>query len=203
MITATQIQSQALQPHPAALHLAVQPTTGASYWVDVNRLLARLKDRAEPVRQQILRQLDELLPLKSGSHSEVCEYLVYYHQLLALFPDGSSSGLQQSGQLVGLTGSREKPTSLLLKAGDLHIELELDSNDCNAGRQALQNLQIEARVDEGECQPYTALPAIDTLLDSTLTLADALSPRLHRRCSERSFRTPGGDDYLTQNRQLV
>lgn len=203
MTTATQIRSQALQPHPAALHTAVQPATGASYWVDVQRLLARLQDRTEPARQQILRQLDELLPLKAGSHSEVCEYLVYYHQLLALFPDGSSSGLRQSGQLVGLTGSREKPTSLLLKAGDLHIELELDSNGCNTGRQALQNLQIEARVDEGECQPHTALPAVDALLDDALTLADALSPRLHRPRSDRSFRTPGGDDYLTQNRQLV
>lgn len=203
MTTATQIQSQAQQPHPAALHTAVQPANGASYWVDMNRLLGRLEEREAPARQAILQQLDALCPLKSGSHGEVCEYLVYYHQLLALFADGSSSGLQQSGQLVALTGSREKPSSLLLKAGDLHIELEVDSSGCENGARALQNLQIEARVDEGDCQPHTALAAIDTLLDSTLTLADALSPRLHRPRSDRSFRTPGGEDYLTQNRQLV
>lgn len=203
MTTATQIRNQALQPHPAALHTAVQPARGDSYWVDMNRLLARQDNQSTQMRQAILRELDELFPLKSGSHSQVCEYLVYYHQLLALFPDGSSSGLRQAGQLIGLTGSREKPSSLLLKAGECHIELELDGSGCGAGRPTLRNLQIEAHVDEDSCLPQTALPGINRLLGSSLTLADALSPRLHRRCSDRSFRTPAGHDYLTQNRQLV
>lgn len=203
MTTATRIESHAPQPHPTALHAAVQPGAGTSYWVDMNRLLARLGDREGTLRREILEQLDELLPLKTGSHAEVCEYLVYYHQLLALFPDGSSSGLRQSGQLVALTGSREKPTSLLLRAGDQHIELELDSTGCDDTGRALRNLQVEAHVDEDHCAPHTALPGINALLDSSLTLADALAPRLHRQRSDRSFRTPDGEDYLTQNRQLV
>ena len=48
----------------------------------------------------------------------------------------------------------------------------------------------------------TSWQNVEKAIDN-LKAADALSPRLHRPRSDRSFRAPGGDDYLTQNRQLV
>ena len=75
--------------------------------------------------------LDKVFPLATGSHKDVCSYVVYYQHLLAFFADGSNSGLQNPAQFVALAGSREKPQSLLLNDNGRHVELTI----CRSGAQ--------------------------------------------------------------------
>ncbi len=75
--------------------------------------------------------LDNTFPLSKGTHHDVSNYLVYYHHLLAIFKDGSSSGLKTSGQFVALAGSKNEPTSILLKNNGLHVEIRIDRSGSN------------------------------------------------------------------------
>jgi len=75
--------------------------------------------------------LDNNFPLKTGSHHDVTNYLVYYHHLLVMFKDGSTSGLQDSSQFVALSGSKNEPTSIVLKNNGLHIEIRIDRTGSN------------------------------------------------------------------------
>ena len=70
--------------------------------------------------------LDGHFPLNEGSHHDVSSYLVYYQHLLAFFPDGSKSGLQQACQFVAFDGSKNEPSYLLFKNNGLHVGLQID-----------------------------------------------------------------------------
>lgn len=90
--------------------------------------------------------LDEIFPLKNGSHHDVASYMVYYQHLLAVFNDGSSSGLANPCQFVGLSGHKSEPTALLLKNNGLHIEIQINRKGLR-GRTDLagiNDIQIEA-----------------------------------------------------------
>ena len=90
--------------------------------------------------------LDQVFPLSNGSHHNVTSYLVYYHHLLALFPDGSTTGLKNSQQFVALTGSKNEPTSILLSNNGLHIEIQIDRNGTNGALDfaGIQDIKVEA-----------------------------------------------------------
>ncbi len=95
--------------------------------------------------------LDKVFPLATGSHKDVCSYVVYYHHLLAFFADGSNSGLENPAQFVALAGSRDKPQSLLLSDNGRHVALTI----CRSGTQGckdhagIDDVQIELNDDQG------------------------------------------------------
>lgn len=72
--------------------------------------------------------LDRVFPLENGSHKDVSSYVIYYKHLLAFFPDGSKSGLQQPKQFVALSGHKSEPTSIVLKNDGFHVELIFNKN---------------------------------------------------------------------------
>ncbi len=90
--------------------------------------------------------LDQNFPLAKGSHHNVTSYLVYYHHLLAMFPDGSTAGLKNSHQLVALSGSKNEPTSIVLANNGLHVEIQIDRKGSNGAKDfaGVQDIQIEA-----------------------------------------------------------
>ncbi len=67
--------------------------------------------------------LDKTFPLAQGSHQNVRSYVVYYQHLLAFMADGSQTGLADPTQFVALSGSRQKPQSILLRGAGRHVEL--------------------------------------------------------------------------------
>ncbi|WP_261836338.1 malate synthase G [Vibrio ishigakensis] len=67
--------------------------------------------------------LDEIFPLDEGSHHDVESYTVYFENLLAYFPDGSSTGLKNPCQYVACSDPEREPTSIVLKHNGLHVEL--------------------------------------------------------------------------------
>jgi malate synthase len=90
--------------------------------------------------------LDQTFPLSNGSHKDVTSYMVYYKHLLAIFPDGSSCGLEKSSQFVALSGHKSEPTSLVLLNNGLHIIIEIDRQGPNGVRDlaGIDDIQVEA-----------------------------------------------------------
>ena len=163
--------------------------------------------------------LDQCFPLKSGSHQSVTSYLVYYGHLLAIFADGSSSGLQDPHQFAAFDGSKENPESILLRNHGLHVELRFNrSGAIGSGDPAhIDDIQIEAALTTiMDCEDsVAAVDAEDKIeiyrnwLGLTLgtlearfeksgqTLRRALNP-------DRTLRTPDGDrKYPLRGRSLM
>lgn len=69
--------------------------------------------------------LNQHFALQNGSHEDVKQYVVYFCHLMAFFADGSHCGLEQPKQFVALSGHKEAPESIVLKEGNVHIELVL------------------------------------------------------------------------------
>jgi len=90
--------------------------------------------------------LDKAFPLAKGTHHNVSSYLVYYQHLLALFPDGSTSGLKKPCQFAALSGSKNEPTSILLVNNGLHVEIQIDRNGSNGATDfaGVQDVLVES-----------------------------------------------------------
>ena len=73
------------------------------------------------------RFLDEVVPLKFGSHNDVRGYGVADGQLVAHLLDGIT-GLTDSNAFVGHIGAAAEPSSVFVRHHGLHIELVLDAN---------------------------------------------------------------------------
>jgi len=81
-----------------------------------------------PVRgQQVIRYardfLDQAVPLAIGSHSYAVRYRVVSGKLIVVMGDGSETELGWRECFVGYRGDPERPSSVLLKNNNLHIEL--------------------------------------------------------------------------------
>ena len=99
--------------------------------------------------------LDKTFPLARGSHKDVASYVVYYQQLLAFFADGSTSGLADPSQFIGLTGHREAPEALLLQNQGRHVELILNKGGEQGGRDPAGIDDIQLQTTEPNCSWFS------------------------------------------------
>ena len=81
-----------------------------------------------PVRgQQVIRYvrefIDQAVPLAVGSHSYAVRYKVVSGKLVVVMGDGSQTELGWRECFVGYTGDPDKPSSVLFRHNNLHIEL--------------------------------------------------------------------------------
>lgn len=79
--------------------------------------------------------LDQQFPLRSGTHGEVCCYLVYFDHLMAIKTDGTTTSLVTPSQFQDSDGSLDGPNAITLSDGTTHVEIRL----CN-GQKANQEL---------------------------------------------------------------
>ena len=84
--------------------------------------------------------LDEVVPLSSVSYSEVTGFSVENGVLKVSTSDQSSDALKDHEQLVGYSGDSDNPSSILLKNNNLHIEIQIDSED-SVGRDDPANIK--------------------------------------------------------------
>ena len=84
--------------------------------------------------------LDESVPLSSVSYSEVTGFSVENGVLKVSTSDQSSDALKDNEQLVGYSGDSDNPSSILLKNNNLHIEIQIDSED-SVGRDDPANIK--------------------------------------------------------------
>ena len=73
--------------------------------------------------------LDETVALSSGSYAEVTGFKVSDNNLNITLTDQSTVGLEDEGQFVGYLGDPDNPSGILLKNNNLHIDIQIDSQD--------------------------------------------------------------------------
>ena len=73
--------------------------------------------------------LDESVPLSSGKYADVTGFKINNGSLEISTSDQSSTELKDESQFIGFTGDSDNPSSILLKNNNLHIEIEIDSED--------------------------------------------------------------------------
>lgn len=107
----------------------------ALYGTDVipDEGLAARQSGFNPVRaQQVVAFarafLDRSVPLASGSHEGTARYWVEEGQLRVSLADGSTTGLANPQQWLGLQGEASAPSALLLINNGLHIEIHIDGS---------------------------------------------------------------------------
>ena len=71
--------------------------------------------------------LDEVLPLRAGTHAAATRYLVVDGRLVVEQSDGGTAELADSEQFFGFTGTADAPASVVLVHHGLGLELVLDA----------------------------------------------------------------------------
>ena len=70
--------------------------------------------------------LDQIAPLKSGSHRDAALYVVAHGALVVTLKDGSETGLQDVAKFKGHKGAAAAPGAILLGNNGLHVEIRFD-----------------------------------------------------------------------------
>ena len=112
---------------------------------EIDLIEAHQKQCQHVLADYAINFLDKVFPLTTGSHKDVSSYVVYYHHLLAFFPDGTQAGLASTKQFVGLCGHKEQPEALLLKAEEQYVEITFNRKGRigNANPANIEDIQIE------------------------------------------------------------
>lgn len=82
--------------------------------------------RGEQVIRYARDLLDELFPLHQGSHHEARQYQVMDNGLAVRLQCGELTTLADQEKFCGFQGAADKPSTILLKNNDLHIEIQID-----------------------------------------------------------------------------
>lgn len=162
--------------------------------------------------------LDKHFALESGSHSDVKNYVVYYHHLLAFLKDGSQSGLANSSQFVALCGHKCAPDSIVLKqpSTTLHTEILFDRKGMRGANDTagIQDILVETndaivvdfnavQIDgESKIQAYRNLQSFlrGDLQTFTTVKGQQTTCRMN---NDITFTDLNGDDYYIANKPSI
>ena len=84
--------------------------------------------------------LDKILPFKEGSFNQVISFNIAEENLQITLKNNKTTTLQDSSALIGFTGTKANPNSLLFKHHSLHIELQIDAEHI-IGKENLANIK--------------------------------------------------------------
>jgi malate synthase len=93
-------------------------------------------ERGNAVIAWVREFLDDVVPLRNGSHRDVVSYTVAEGALAATLQSGVVTGLAEPDGFAGFTGAPASPGSILLRHHQLHLELVIDPSH-QVGRQDL------------------------------------------------------------------
>lgn len=162
--------------------------------------------------------LDQNFPLEQGSHKDVSAYCVYFHHLLACFPDGTQIGLEKPCQFVASSNPDVEPTSIVLKNNGLHIEMIINRQG-KIGKTDLagiDDIQIESALTSimDFEDSVAAVDAEDKILGYqnwfglitgrlTANLNQGNHTQIRRLNCDKNFTHKNGDDYNLHGRSLL
>ena len=97
------------------------------------------------------RILNELVPLRGASHADVVEYRVEipmrYAECFAILADGRKVEFADPRRFLGWS-SHDARRSLLFRANDLTLEVEVDSLAAKRERSTVRSINLQAAVRE-------------------------------------------------------
>ncbi|MDJ0805866.1 MAG: malate synthase G [Gammaproteobacteria bacterium] len=174
--------------------------------------------RAERAIAYAMAFLDEVVPLKDISHTQVTAYCICRGQLIVTLPKGGEARLLKPEQFVGYQGPEDQPSTVLLRNHGLHIELRIDpQHDLSQFHSAgIMDVQLEAALTTiQDCEDsVAAVDAEDKVqvyrnwlglmkgdLSATITKGDKTFTRgLH---ADRSYTAADGGSYVLPGRSLL
>ena len=83
--------------------------------------------RADKVIEYVRKFLDEIAPINDLNWNKVSEIKIQNREL-ALTDGKAEKNLKNKNQFIGFTGQVDKPSSILIKNNNLHIEIVIDPN---------------------------------------------------------------------------
>ena len=84
--------------------------------------------RGKKVIAYARKLLDEVAPLRKGSHKDSVAYSVKNGKLAVALKDGSNTSLATPAQFQGFQGMAKAPSSVLLEHNGLHLDILIDHN---------------------------------------------------------------------------
>lgn len=90
--------------------------------------------------------LDETFPLETGSHADVTSYAIKDGKLVAKVGDDETT--LKENKLVGLNGSADSPTEIILKNNGLHVIIQIDREHLigKSDKAGVKDIVLEAAV---------------------------------------------------------
>ncbi|WP_210396305.1 malate synthase G [Motiliproteus sediminis] len=162
--------------------------------------------------------LDQAAPLAAGSHKNSAGYAIIDGRLLVTLNDGGTSELADNTQLAGYQGDASKPSALLLKHHNLHLEVQFDASH-PIGKDDPANIKdvlVEAALTtimdcedsvaavdaEDKAQAYGNWLGLmkgdlqETLVKNGNSITRALNP-------DREYTTPDGGELTLKGRSML
>ena len=162
--------------------------------------------------------LDDVVPLKIGSHADVTGYAVTDGQLAAALLDGRVSRLASPTQFAGYSGDASEPRSILLKNHNLYMSILIDAHD-SVGKDDPANvadLMIESAITTIiDCEDsVAAVDAVDKVLsyrnwlglmkgDLTETVTKGRHSFVRRLNADQKYTGPDGSRITLPGRSLM
>ncbi len=116
------------------------------------------EERAYRVIKYVRKFLDEIAPLDQLSWNEVSEIKIKDKDLIFLNEE-EEKFLKNKDQFIAFNGEKEKPTSILIKNNNLHIEISMDPN------------HMVGKLDKASISDIVVESAISTIIDNEDSVA--------------------------------
>ena len=114
--------------------------------------------RADKVIEYVRKFLDEIAPINDLNWNEVSEIKIQNRELV--LTDGKDKkNLKSKNQFIGFTGQTDKPSSILLKNNNLHIEIVINPN------------HTVGKYDKASISDIIVESAISTIIDNEDSVA--------------------------------
>ena len=174
--------------------------------------------RGEKVVEFAKKFLDDIVPLKKGSHFDVVSYTIVNNDLVMKLKNEEMTVLKENEKFLGYQGTLENPTTILLKNHNLHLEIQLDKTSL-VGKNDLagvKDLVLESAVSTiMDCEDSVA--AVDAqdkvevyenwlglmlgkLEDSFIKNGKVVQRKLN---DDRVYKTTNGEDLTLHGRSLL
>lgn len=162
--------------------------------------------------------LDQSVPLKNKSHSDVIAYKISDRQLFAVLSSNVEVTLSDPSQFIGYLGDALDPCSILLKNNNLHIEIKLNSQGHIGATDpaSIEDIVLEAALTTiMDCEDsVAAVDAVDKAkaysnwlglirgdLEETIKRGD--SEFIRKMQSDRIFKGADGSQITLHGRSLM
>ncbi len=116
------------------------------------------EERAYRVIKYVRKFLDEIAPLDQLGWNEVSEIKIKDKDLIFLNEE-EEKFLKNKDQFIAFNGEKEKPTSILIKNNNLHIEISMDPN------------HMVGKLDKASISDIVVESAISTIIDNEDSVA--------------------------------
>jgi malate synthase len=105
------------------------------------------EERGKKVIEYVRKFLDEVVPLNNGSWSEITEIKIKNEDIICSNND-TEKYLKNKEQFIGFNGEKDKPSSILIKNNNLHLDILIDPNHMigKSDKASISDIVVESAV---------------------------------------------------------